>query len=194
MRTAMRAVMLVVALVGCQYGDMPLPDSREHTYGPNEPARSPDLNAMQDMTVGAKHGYVWRWASPIDALWTAGVSDAVRGVGTGLTATATSSFVKVLDLVEGSQIAALQIRYRGATQGNDTLTVALTETQGDAINSTDGPAEIVSIDDGDSTVHTSAVVTFAAPWTVDAAKAYHLEIAIRAGQQLFAIGYYIHNP
>ncbi len=172
---------------------MSLTDSRNRTYTTATPVDPNDMNDLQDVAVGAKHGPVWRWLSPRDAVEIAGtVSD--RQCGTGLTVSAPSTLLKTLDLVEGSLVHAMQIRYKGATAGAASLTVYLIESEGDNAGTSSAPVGNISINDVDNNSHTSAVCTFTAPHEVQAAKSYDLDIGMQTGQKLYAIGLLISNP
>lgn len=195
-------VALSFALASCEPSDMGLPLTREETATPANPVSSNTTNAIQDCIVGAKHGEKWVWVSPIAAVKTSGATDATRTIGTGLKATATSVFALPLhDIPVGSRIKALRARYRGANAGAGTLELFLIWPFGDSSDD-EHFSDPLTIDDGDTNAHTSAIFTFDTPIAVvgpdsvssSAAASPGIEIDMRNNQQVFSVGYLIDFP
>lgn len=109
---------------------MGLPTTREHTYGANEPARSTDLNAIQDAIIGEKHPSheIWQALSRRGGLETNVGAHSVDGVG--VVATADVAIVSnpcTIDLKVGERITAIKAMATG-TGAAQNITVKLIRT------------------------------------------------------------------
>lgn len=100
---------------------MGLPDSREHTYGANEPVRSTDLNAIQDAIIGMKKPKHWVWFMVL-----AGQpgETAVTIDAAGATATANTGFVRntlrgILEV--GDYVYTVKSRFFGSAATGNSL-------------------------------------------------------------------------
>lgn len=97
-----------------------LPLTRNRTYSPATPVNSQDMNDLQDMVIGGKHGARWKKFSPSSGLWVGGnvgATHQVRVSGTRALFTAVGDQFDIpICLAEGERLLAARVFARcGAT-------------------------------------------------------------------------------
>jgi len=92
---------------------MSLPTTREHTYGADEPVRSPDLNAIQDAIIGAKKPSITR-SSIIVPSWNINLSWNAGGGGEYYADGNLVQFGMALHIEGGERLTAVSLNVYGS--------------------------------------------------------------------------------